>query len=110
MTTADAIRVIKALFQMLDKKSAMPLPNSIKMKLAKAKHVLKESGEYAISDNGMYGTITESRGLYTTACYPIKEDSATGTGSIEELFNEQLKALATPATDSKADELSLDNV
>lgn len=111
MNLEQAIHVITALFKMLDGKPAMPLPNSIKAKLAKAIEVLRTAGKYALESEGMYGTIVENRGLYTSKYLPIKDRAVDGSGTIEELFIAQMKALQAPATDAvKTDDLTLDTI
>jgi hypothetical protein len=103
MTTQQAIAVILTLLKYLDGKPPIVLSNDWKIKLAKAKEVLKQAGVYAKSEMGMYYTISISKtnGTASVVCLPIKEANAVdGTSTLDELFKSFLTGNAvTPTTE-----------
>ena len=103
MTLLEAKAVIVTLFTILDGKSAMPLSNTWKCRLAKAKQVLRDNSSYAIEQDGMYGTIRMTKtGMFYADWLTPKDDTVQETGTLDDTYAKMLAQLskATPADDT----------
>ena len=111
MTIEQAKAVILTLLSFLDGKPSVVLSNSWKIRLAKAKSVLREAGVYASSEQGMYSTIAinKSNGVAYVDVYPIRDEKAVdGTSTLDELFNSFLAGQSGVTSPTTEPNLKLD--
>lgn len=96
-TVQEAKTVILLLKSKIDsqtKSATIKLDSKEELILDRAKKVLYDAKEYAISEQGMYYTITKNRtnGLFTGQWLPVRDNVSSPEMSLEALFVEAMKS------------------